>query len=96
MPSARIVVGRPYFALSEEALAWLGRRKQREVTEEEIARHDPDLIECIETLGDEAEDDFATLRVVIIYDEYYSIQEGEWGEEIETKSAIKWRRAVLE
>lgn len=87
------------FSLSVTAMQWLANNAREEIKavaiEElannkyfipEIARHDPDLVRCVETLGSAANGDFADLRVrelkgnryrIDVYDGYEDVFEPE-------------------
>jgi len=62
----RIVINRRYggFSLSERAVEWMGDRGVD--NPRDLTRDDPQLVECVETLGEEAGGRFATLQVVEI------------------------------
>ena len=50
----------------------------------EIARHDPDLVRCVETLGEAANGDYAELCVCVLRGNQYRIDEyGGWESVIE-------------
>ena len=96
--TAKIVIGRPYFALSPEAISWLEQETGGPIDEDNLSefRDNTFLVQCVEALGgDVAGDDFTRLQIVTIDDEYYRIVEGEFGEEVELRHSVKWRHAVL-
>ena len=80
----KIVINRCYggFGLSEKAMKFLGVGSEWP----DIARDDPKLIECVEKLGEEANDTYAELKVVEIPDDVnWEIGEYdglEWVEEV--------------
>ena len=63
----KIVINRCYggFGLSEKAMKFLGVDSDCP----EIERNDPKLVECVEKLGEEANDMYAKLKVVEIPDD---------------------------
>ena len=80
----KVVINRCYggFGLSEKAMKFLGVGSEWP----DIARDDPKLIECVEKLGEEANDTDAELKVVEIPDDVnWEIGEYdglEWVEEV--------------
>lgn len=85
------------FGLSEKALQWL---RSHGITDEEalsnwdfgnIPRHDPLLIELVETLGEEANGRCANLRVVDISPSTrYRLNEYDGAESVDTPESIQW------
>ena len=63
----KVVINRCYggFGLSEKAMKFLGVGSEWP----DIARNDPKLVECVEKLGEEANDTYAELKVVEIPDD---------------------------
>ena len=56
-----------------------------------IPRHDPDLIEAIETLGtEEASSTYASISIEIVKGDRYRIQEYDGLEWVETPDTIDW------
>lgn len=79
----RIVVNRQHgaFSLSESAIEWLQERGA-DWTNDDPARDDPLLVECVEALGEEASGSFADLQIV-------EIPEGvDW--QIEDDDGVEW------
>ena len=80
----KIVINRCYggFGLSEKAMKFLGIGSEWP----DIARNDPKLVECVEKLGEEANDTYAEWKVVEIPDDVnWEIGEYdglEWVEEV--------------
>ena len=80
----KVVINRCYggFGLSEKAMKFLGVGSEWP----DIARDDPKLIECVEKLGEEANNTYAELKVVEIPDDVnWEIGEYdglEWVEEV--------------
>ena len=80
----KVVINRCYggFGLSEKAMRFLGVGSEWP----DIARDDPKLVECVEKLGEEANDTYAELKVVEIPDDInWEIGEYdglEWVEEV--------------
>lgn len=84
-----------YFSLSEEAINWLVERgKTREwCLEAEVVnkhRSDPLLIECIETLGPNAEGKWSVLAIAKIEGNIFTIIEQGGMESVITPNDIKW------
>lgn len=98
----KVVINKKYggFALSDKAIEMLAERKGmtfRQVedllypNEHRIERHDPDLIAVVETLGKEANHQFASdLEVVSIFGQQYLINEYDGLESINTPETIPW------
>ena len=62
-----------------------------------LERHDPLLVKCVETLGEEASGDSAALEVVEINQPMYRISENDGAESVEEPSHVHWINAsVLE
>ena len=81
----KIVINRCHggYGLSWAAKDWLKERLGPEIDLEDIARNDPVLVECVETLGREAaSDNCAELKIVQIPDDV------EW--EIGEYDGIEW------
>lgn len=83
----KIVINSCYgiFNLSIDALQWL--KDVYELTDKEfvsLQRHDPRLIECVETLGSEANGPFSELTVIKIPRNKYKIEEYDGLESIVT------------
>lgn len=80
----KIVINKCYggFALSQEAYKYLGLDWDGYGLDYDDNRADPNLVECVETLGDIASGDLAELKVVEIPDDV------EW--EIEEYDGIEW------
>jgi hypothetical protein len=107
----KIVLNRCYggFGISEKAVNWLRERGEPHdkayVIESMgwrpshcgLHRHDPLLVECVETLGEEASGDSARLEVVEINQPLYRINEYDGAESIEEPEGLRWTNAsVLE
>ena len=60
-----------------------------------IKRHDPLLIEMVETLGKEANGDSATLTIYILEQEFYEIEEYDGWETVIEPHDIKWQNAKI-
>ena len=79
------------FGLSKTAIKWL-KDKGLDVPlygDREIPRHDPLLVECVETLGDEACGDFADLCVKTISENMYYIDEYDGSESVVTPNSMR-------
>lgn len=63
---------------------------QHVISDCDMPRYDKDLIDVVETLGDEANGRFAELQVVEIDDDRYRIIEYDGLESVETPSSIAW------
>lgn len=55
-----------------------------------MARHDALLVECVETLGEAANGDYAKLVVVTTKSNRYRIVEYDGAEDVQTPESIKW------
>lgn len=98
----KVVINKKYggFALSDKAIEMLAERKGMTFSqardllfphEYSIERHDPDLIAVVETLGKEANHQFASdLEVVSISGDQYLINEYDGLESIKTPETIPW------
>lgn len=72
----KVVINSCYggFWLSNKAQKWL--QEHYNISDfEELPRHDPRLIECVETLGSEANVQFSELTIVKIPGNKYKIEE---------------------
>ena len=107
----KVVINRCYggFGISEEAVNWLRERgvpAEKAYVVETLSwrpahcalhRHDPLLVECVETLGQAASGDCANLEVVEIDQPLYRISEYDGAESIEQPEGLHWSNAsVLE
>lgn len=73
------------FSLSREAEDWLNINYNIKPSDYfDLTRHDPRLIECVETLGSEANGPFSELTVVKIPGNKYKIEEHDGLESIIT------------
>ena len=59
---------------------------------DDIERHDPLLVECVETLGDEASGSAADLQVEVITGNVYKIDEYDGFESVIEPDDIGWQR----
>ena len=83
------------FSLSEMAVSELCERKgvadRDDFYQCDLDRHDPDLIEVVERLGDAANGDCACLQVVTISGDRYRIEEYDGSETLKTPdSPQRW------
>lgn len=70
----KIVINKRYggYSLSNKAVTWLQERGMKEASKyhglysDDISRDNPLLVECVETLGDEANGECATLAIIEI------------------------------
>ena len=88
-----IVINNDYggFSLSDKAVKWLNAHgKNMEDGYDSISRMDPLLIECVKTLGKEADGDYAHLQVVMFDGNKYRIIEYDGWESLETPDTINW------
>ncbi len=96
----KVVINTCYggFDLSEEALKFLQKRGHEVVFESwgcylvnDIERHNKDLIECVETLGEQAASgSCARLFIQEISGDIYSIEEYDGVESIKTPDTYHW------
>jgi len=87
----KIVINGCYggFGLSEVAKDWLKEHYGIDDSDK-LQRHDSRLIECIETLGEAANDDYAKLEIKTIDSNLYRINEYDGFEFISTPDSIDW------
>lgn len=96
----KVVVNRCYggFGLSDKALTFLEKRGYEVRREDwgsylvnEIERHNKDLIECVETIGEkEASGSYADLCIIEIGSNAYSIEEYDGMESLKTPDTYDW------
>lgn len=87
----KVVINSCYgcFWLSNIAHEWL--REHYNISDfEKLSRHDPRLIECVETLGDYANGFLSKLTVVEIEDNMYRIEDYDGYEHLVTPSMEKY------
>lgn len=77
------------FGLSERAKSWLAEQGLQFEYDDEIPRHHPLLIKCVETLKSEADGDFADLKIKEV-EGLYIIREYDGHESVVCPDAIKW------
>ena len=85
----KVVINTCYggYGLSKEAIQWL---KNKYGDDDILERHDPRLVDCVETLGEKANGKFSRLAVVEIDSNRYRIDEYDGRESIETPDSIAW------
>lgn len=86
---AKVVINTCYggFGISNEAREWLldhGMSEDLVNNEYDIPRHDKLLVECVETLGQDANSWTSELAVVEIYEDQYRIEDYDGKETIYT------------
>ncbi len=88
----KVVINGGYggFGLSDEAKRLYEKLSGSEIDENDIDRSDPILVEVVETLGEIAGGDYASLCVVEIDDIYYRITEYDGMEDVETPNSMHW------
>lgn len=88
--SHKIVINTCYggFGLSSEAIEWLESRGANDTYE--LSRHDPLLVECVETLGEKANSPYSRLAVIEIEGNLYRVEEYDGKEWIEQPENMKW------
>lgn len=90
----KVVINNSYggYGLSRKAIDWLYNNYNLDFPEDSdpLPRHDSRLVECVETLGDEASGEFAKLVVRTINSDKYRICEYDGGEWVETPESIDW------
>lgn len=88
----KVVINSCYggYGLSEEAIQWLKNKYGDGVENDILERHDPRLVDCVETLGKKANGKFSKLTVVEIDSNRYRIDEYDGYESIETPDSIGW------
>lgn len=81
------------FGLSSEATNWLKKRGLDVGAfwrEGDVPRHHPLLIECVETFGSYANDEFSRLEIAEIEGDRYWILEYDGAEMVYTPETIPW------
>ena len=88
--SHKIVINTCYggFGLSDEAIKWLESRGVDDTYE--LSRHDPLLVECVETLGEKANSPYSRLAVIEIEGNLYRVEEYDGKEWIEQPEKMEW------
>lgn len=88
--SHKIVINTCYggFGLSEEAIKWLEDRGVGDTYE--LSRHDPLLVECVETLKEKANNPYSRLAVIEIDGNLYRVEEYDGKEWIEQPEKMEW------
>ena len=78
------------FSVSKEAIDWLNARGMNiNSPYHDFLRHDPLLVECVETLGNRANGACAILNIAEI-DGPYRIDEYDGRESVETPTSYDW------
>ena len=87
--SNKVVINACYggFNLSEKAEKWL---TDRGVSLDDLERHNPLLVKCVETLGEGAGGECSKLKIVEINNNKYRIVEYDGWESVETPDSIEW------
>lgn len=79
------------FGLSEKAIDWLISKGIKEDNIDVLERHHPLLVECVETLGSKASNDrYSLLKIALISEPIYRIQEYDGIEQVITTSSDGW------
>jgi len=88
--SHKIVINTCYggFGLSDEAIKWLESRGVDDTYE--LSRHDPLLVECVETLKEKANNPYSRLAVIEIDGNLYRVEEYDGKEWIEQPEKMEW------
>lgn len=88
----KVVINTDYggFGLSNKAEAWLKERGVNFEYCDDIERHNPLLVECVEKFGKEASGEYADLAVTEIEGKIYRIREYDGVEWIETPDSLDW------
>lgn len=100
MPENKVVVNHCYggFGLSESAAEYLNNKYGMNIkcyygsasTDDIMDRHDPRLVDVVETLGENASGDFAKLVVETIQGNQYRIDEYDGSESVITPAEQDW------
>lgn len=77
------------FSLSEQAIKWL-RKNYPDYLEGSCSRHDPRLVECVETLQGKASGKYARLRVATIEGNIYRIDNYDGQEHVVEPQDLNW------
>ena len=88
--SHKIVINTCYggFGLSDEAIKWLEDRGVDDTYE--LSRHDPLLVECVETLKEKANNPYSRLAVIEIEGNLYRVEKYDGKEWIEQPENMEW------
>ena len=78
------------FALSKTAYKWLMNHYNLSCDPEELPRHDHRLVECVESLGVEANNDYSVLLVKEIKGNTYIITDYDGWETVVEPKDINW------
>lgn len=80
------------FSFSEAAEKRLAELKgvEEPVYARGVSRHDPDLVQVVEEMGDAADGDFASLAIVETDSDRYRIHNYDGMESLETPETIDW------
>lgn len=86
----KIVINTCYggFGLSDKAIKWLEDRGVDDTYE--LSRHDPLLVECVETLGEKANNSYSRLAIREIEGNLYRVEEYDGKEWIEQPEDMEW------
>lgn len=77
------------FSLSTEAVNWM-KEKYPDFFNHIICRHDPRLVECVETLGDKASGRYSRLKIKEIDSDCYRIDDYDGSETVTTPDDLDW------
>lgn len=77
------------FGLSKEAVKWL-KTNYPEVFNEQLQRHDPRLVECVETLKEKANTQYSELEIAEIEGRLYRIEDYDGKETIVEPDDLDW------
>lgn len=80
------------FGLSKKAIKWLEKHGCTNTDFEypRNRRHNPLLVECVKTLGSEANDDFADLKIYKLKERFYKVGEYDGSEWVEEPGDLQW------
>ena len=89
---AKVVYNAKYggYGLSTDAIQWLKNHFIAEEDVYELDRHDPLLVQCVEVLGEKANDDFSYLKVKELKGSKYIIREYDGWESVIEPEDIDW------
>lgn len=77
------------FGLSKEATNWL-KTNYPEIFNKELQRHDPRLVECVETLKEKASTKYSKLEIAEIDGRLYRIEDYDGKETIVEPDDLDW------
>ena len=78
------------FSLSREAIDWIKDNYPDYDNWYFVNRHDPRLIDCIETLGEKVNDKYSDIKIAEIKGDTYRIEESDGLEVVQEPRDLDW------